>query len=454
MPSFCYAVQAICGGYSVDSGSTIDSYPVTGHGGLNVAGGNVNWNGGTVTGVTTVSSVCNTSMTCVPTPAGLAIIPSANLYMQNCSMTLTLAAGNYSQATENATGCFTSYGTGITGGGASGEVVYLSGGNYIFNNIVLQNGATLVSAAGATTIVWLTGSGGTIGSGSSMGCLDHNPQNFFLMYCGSGDLNLNAGSGFYGFVYAPNANVNIDSGSVVYGGLISKGGTANSNASVYFPYNNGNCYGPTTTSPTQVLTVAPANTNTPVPTSTPVSTNTYTPCAPGALNLTSTTKALYLGTSSGNAAYVYECNNFDLDTGSIYVDLRGGSVTLYIQGNLICNATANPAPSIFIRSSPLLGLTMTSQTPANIFTVYVYGQIVALSSTGTYNMALAAPSASVIFGPGSGAGPGTFNGAIMAANITNTGGAMIFNYPLDIAGHKNYWNPPVVLQGWRKYLGP
>jgi len=452
MPSFCYAVQALCGGYIVDSGATIDSYPTTGHGGLSVSGGGITNNGGTVTGVTSVATACVSNATCVPTPAGLTIYPSANLFVQNCAMTLTLAAGDYSNATSNTGGCYQGQSAGEVGTNHSGVVIYLSGGNYVFGSISLVSGSQLVSAPGVTTIVWVNSSP-TMNSNSWIGAMDQNPQNFFLMCCDTGDINLNASTGFYGFVYAPNANVNIDSSSKVYGGVISKSGTSNSSASVYFPYNNGNCYGPVQGSVTATYTNTPVFTATVIPSSTPTYTATPISCAPGYLNLTSTTKALYLGASSGNANYVYQCNNFDLGTGAMYVDLRGGPVTLYVTGNLTCTASANP--SIYMLASPMLNLTGTAQaSPPNIFTVYVYGNLVMLSSAGTYNMALSAPSVAVIFynGPG---GPGTFNGAIMAASISNTGGPITFNYPLDIVGRANaYWEPPLVLQGWRKYFGP
>jgi hypothetical protein len=43
----------------------------------------------------------------------------------------------------------------------------------------------------------------------------------------------------------------------------------------------------------------------------------------------------------------------------------------------------------------------------------------------------------------------------MAASIANTGGAISFSYPLDMVGRAGaYWEPPLVLQAWRKYLGP
>jgi len=278
------------------------------------------------------------------------------------------------------------------------------------------------------------------------------PDAFWIFYCGSNGTTFNSTSYSTCFLYAPQSSVILECPFI--GGLVSGTLTMNSQTKVLYPMPGGSnvCHSASTLAPTVAGTST--STITLTPTGTPVPTATYTSCAPGYLNLTSTTKALYLGAATGNQPYVYQCNNMDLGTGSLYVDLRGGPVTLYVMGNLTCTASANP--SIYMLASPMLNLTGTAQAnPPNIFTVYVEGSLVMLSSEGTYNMALAAPLAAVNFYAGTGAGPGEFNGAIMAASINNTGGAISFSYPLDMVGRAGaYWQPPLLLQAWRKYLGP
>jgi len=435
-PSICYAVYTTCGNVMIDGGTNSynPSTGIVGGGNGNVSSGStitVN-GGGLISGTAQANSPapgCPSVPTPYPTPAGMTSFPGTNMNV-NGGVTITYTAGSY-------VGC---------GNINNGGTVYLPAGNYIFDGINNNSGNTIWTGPGVVQI-WITGGWNNSGL---IKPISGNSDDLWIYLLSSATVNDNSSGVLYGFLYGPGATLNVD--ETIYGGVVADSVTINGGAHVYYPWQGGGCY--SAGSPTPVVVGTPTFTITQTPTGTITPTATYTSCSPGYLNLTSTTKALYLGAATGNRPYVYQCNNFDLGTGAMYVDLRGGPVTLYVSGNLTCTASANP--SIYMFASPMLNLTNTAQAnPPNIFTVYVSGSLVMLSSAGTYNMALAAPSAAVIFYSGTGAGPGVFNGAIMAGSIANTGGAITFNYPLDLVGRANsYWEPPLVLQAWRKYLGP
>jgi hypothetical protein len=435
-PSICYAVFTTCGNVMIDGGTNSynPSTGVVGGGNGNVSSGStitVN-GGGLISGTAQANSPapgCPSVPTPYPTPAGMTSKSGSNMNV-NSGVTITYTAGTYA-------GC---------GNMNNGGTVYLPAGNYVFDGINNNSGNTIWTGPGVVQI-WIIGGWNNSGL---IKPISGNSSDLWIYLLSSATVNDNSSGVLYGFLYGPGATLNVD--ETIYGGVVADSVTINGGAHVYYPYQGGACYSAGTPAPSATPTSVYSSTFT--ITATTIPTSTVTPCSPGYLNLTSTTKAVYLGAATGNQPYYYQCNNMDLGTGAMYVDLRGGPVTLYVSGNLTCTASANP--SIYMFASPMLNLTGTAQAnPPNIFTVVVYGNLVMLSSVGTYNMALAAPNAAVIFYPGTGAGPGVFNGAIMASSIANTGGAITFNYPLDLVGRANaYWEPPLVLQGWRKYLGP
>jgi Tfp pilus assembly protein PilX len=153
-----------------------------------------------------------------PTPAAPSPAPPAtNQDLASCASILgctVMAAGNYSLATGT-------YGN-LTD--SNGGTVHFSGGTYNINSLSVQSGETFVVDSGQVTLS-VAGSGVTgavvsLASGTQINA-GGNPSNFIIVYGGTGAIDLTAGVGFYGLVYAPNAPVSFQSGGDLYGGVVS-----------------------------------------------------------------------------------------------------------------------------------------------------------------------------------------------------------------------------------------
>jgi hypothetical protein len=371
----------------------------TNHGDVK-SGSTITKNGsGVINGVPTANSPkagCPTTPAPKPTPTGLTKFTGISLNV-NSGATLTLSPGDY-----------TGLGT-INNGGT----VYLTGGRYIFDGI--QNNAGNSIYCNSATEIWLTSSFNNSGLIKPMSL---NPIDLIINFGSSTTINDNSNGILYGFLNAPASTININ--ETIYGGVVGNSVTLNGNAKVYYPWQNGTCWSRTTTT------------------------------CPGAVSLTP--NVLYLYPLASTDSHVFQCKDFNLGSGSIYVDVSNGPVSLYVTGNFTSDITKAPSiltntkdhPTVFSASIP---------GQADKFTLYVNGTSVLLSNGGTYNMGLLAPNAQVTF---KGSAACTFNGAIYANSIVHdnsvSGGTISFHYPLGMAGNVNsYFDPPIIIKGWRPY---
>lgn len=170
---------------------------------------------------------------------GISINPPASITGNRTRMTAnvsfpTVTVGTYSSSNNNSS----ISGSGYTFDGTnlqvnSGGVVNFPAGVFYVPNLVVNSGGAINYTATGTskTVIYtqnFTFSGSQKQNGSTTTL---SPANFQLLMYGSGGLNINAQTDFYGDVYAPNTALNISSRAMFGRGVFS--GINNSGASFH-----------------------------------------------------------------------------------------------------------------------------------------------------------------------------------------------------------------------------
>jgi|GEM_PF-1047923 len=109
----------------------------------------------------------------------------------------------------------------------SGGTLKLKTGSYIVKDLQLNSNGTL--KADGVVRVW-TRNAPSLNTGATI--TSNNPRDFWLIYNGSGTINNNSGSKFYGVLFAPLAKVNLN--YEVFGAVVAGGATLNSGAKVHY----------------------------------------------------------------------------------------------------------------------------------------------------------------------------------------------------------------------------
>jgi hypothetical protein len=439
-PLNCFGASAPCGKVALNSGAYLDAYnfptpysaaAATYGGGVYAGGGLDNLNVATLTAMSTpmingplVQTPC---ISCtpyyVPTPTA---IPTGMMATVSCTGVAVNVVANCTIGSSDLqpnNNCGASY----AGGGQSITL----GPNqryWIFNSIQVNNNCQLIiDDTNGPVFVWVKGSFTIDGNF----VLKNGPPQNFQIFCEGNSVNINSTSTFQGFIYAPGANITVNKDMI--GGVLGKTVTLNSGGKIHYPnLPGGGCSAP----PQSVVTTP---TNTPTLTATP--TITPTPVCPGSVS--SMPKILWLASYGGTQ--VYRCKAFHLADGVLEVDVTNGPVELVVDSfdSIASSTSAFPV----IRTIP--------PYQANKFTIKVVGSgVVNLDTAGKYTMRMWAPGSTVQFTTNVvGSLVGSFYGALFANQINkSTTGAMNFYFTKDPALNINdYFAPPVIVKGWRRY---
>jgi hypothetical protein len=109
----------------------------------------------------------------------------------------------------------------------SGGTLTLKTGSFVVRNLLLNSGGTF--KINGTVRLWVRN---PPSPSTSVTISSNNPRDFWLIYNGTGTINNNSTSKFYGVLYAPAAKVNLN--YEVFGAVVAGGITLNSGAKVHY----------------------------------------------------------------------------------------------------------------------------------------------------------------------------------------------------------------------------